>query len=171
MLALRYNYNNVLRYINFYIFRSSLGHHQRVYSCIKQSTSLTFDIWPTGNLYSSISLHYLSSFGALVVMKPTRGPEFIVFISSLLHAEFLFQFKIFCAVPWEHWVKMKLEDGIFFYHVQGLFSGSLLNLIFWVFSKNYMICAILTPTGWIFAKVHTQIKCHSLKTRRECRYD
>lgn len=47
MLSFRYNYNNVLIYINFYIFRSSLAHKQLVYSCMKQSTSLTFETGPT----------------------------------------------------------------------------------------------------------------------------
>jgi len=170
MLALRYNYNSGLRYINLYIFRSSLAHHQTVYSCIKQSTSLKFEIGPTRNLYSPICL-YLSSFGVLIVTKPTRGTEFTVFISSLPHAEFCSSLKFFCVVHWDLWVKMKLEDDLFFSHVQGLFSGFLLNLILWVCSKNYMICVILTRIGWIFAKLHTQLKCHSLKTRRECRYN
>jgi hypothetical protein len=40
MLSLRNNYNNVLIYMNCYMFRFSLTHYQGVYSCIKQLSDL-----------------------------------------------------------------------------------------------------------------------------------
>jgi hypothetical protein len=79
----------------------------------------------------------------------------------------LFQIKILFAVRLEHWVKMKLEDDLFFSQVQELFSGFIINIMLWVCSKNYMTCAVLTPVGRIFAKLHAQLKCRSMKPRKE----
>jgi hypothetical protein len=38
--TLRYNYNNVLIYINRYMFRPSLAHQQGVRSCMQQQLDL-----------------------------------------------------------------------------------------------------------------------------------
>jgi hypothetical protein len=37
MHTFRYNYNNVLIYVNLYVFRATLVYHQGLYGCIKKS--------------------------------------------------------------------------------------------------------------------------------------